>query len=142
MEKTQLDYFETILEKENELVTEIAAVQKDMREAVQSKSWENLTGLINKMNESSEKFSKIDSERDSLQKKMTSMELKAFSEKLLFLRSKLSQSKIENRVLNDYINITRGFINGVLDNASTKTSSRYGQIVQTHTVSVLVSANC
>ena len=142
MEKTQLDYFETILEKENELVTEIAAVQKDMREAVQRKSWENLTGLINKMNESSEKFSKIDSERDSLQKKMTSMELKAFSEKLLFLRSKLSQSKIENRVLNDYINITRGFINGVLDKASTKTYSRYGQIVQKQPVSVLVSANC
>lgn len=141
MEKSQIETFETILDLEDNLISEIALIQKNIHDAVLSKSWENLTLLINNMKDASSDFEKIDLQRDELQREMTSAELRPYSKKLLIMRSKLSQSKIQNQVLNDYISITRGFINGVLDKASTKTYSRYGQIVQKQPVSVLVSAH-
>lgn len=141
MTKEELEQFDEILTKEGALISDISAVQKDMRVSVQEKSWGKLTCLIDKMNELTNSFSELDATRDAMQNEMTSSEVKVFNKKLLLLRSKLAQSKIENKVLNDYISITRGFINGVLDKASTKTYSRYGQIVQKQPVSVLVSAN-
>lgn len=141
MEKTQLENFEAILDLEDSLISEIVLIQRNIHDAVLTKSWETLTALVNNMNEASTDFNNIDSQRDAIQCKMTAAELKQFSNKLLLLRSKLSQSKIENKALNDYISITRGFISGVLDKATTKTYSRYGQIVQKQPVSVLVSTN-
>lgn len=141
MEKSQLENFEAILNLEDSLISEIVLIQRNIHDAVLTKSWETLTVLVNNMNEASTDFNNIDRQRDAIQSKMSAVELKPFSNKLLLLRSKLSQSKIENKALNDYISITRGFISGVLDKATTKTYSRYGQIVQKQPVSVLVSTN-
>ncbi len=141
MTADQISQFEIILGNEEVIISNISEIQKKLRSAVLEKNWEKLTSLINEMNEASDAFSRIDSERDALQNEMTSAEVKQFSKKLSLLRTKLAQSKIENKVLNDYIAITRGFINGVIDKASAKTYSRYGQIVQKQPVSVLVSAN-
>jgi len=141
MEKAKIENFEAILDLEDNLISEIVLIQRNMHDAVLTKSWETLTVLINNMNAASIDFNNVDMQRDAIQNEMTSAELKPFSNKLLMLRSKLAQSKIENRALHDYISITRGFINGVIDKATTKTYSRYGQIVQKQPVSVLVSAN-
>lgn len=141
MTKEVLGQFESILDKEGILISDISSVQKDMRCAVQEKNWPVLVSLIDKMNELSSDFANLDADRDAIQNEMTSAEIKPYNKKLLLLRSKLAQSKIENKVLNDYISITRGFINGVLDKASTKTYSRYGQIIQKQPLSVLVSTS-
>ncbi len=141
MTKEVLGQFESILDKEGILISDISSVQKDMRCAVQEKNWAVLVSLIDKMNELSSDFANLDADRDAIQNEMTSAEIKPYNKKLLLLRSKLAQSKIENKVLNDYISITRGFINGVLDKASTKTYSRYGQIIQKQPLSVLVSTS-
>ncbi|MCQ2597917.1 MAG: hypothetical protein MJ181_08705 [Treponema sp.] len=141
MTEDKISQFEIILGNEEIILSGISEIQKELRLSVQKKDWGTLTNLINRMNEASDAFVKIDSERDEIQSEMTSAEVAKYSRRLLVLRSKLAQSKIENKVLTDYISITRGFINGVLDKASTKTYSRYGQIVQKQPVSVLVSAD-
>jgi len=142
MDKTQLENFNSILNLEDNLISEISIIQRNIHDAVLTKSWDSLVILINNMNQATDDFEKIDTERDSIQNKMTPSEVRLFSKKLLLLRSKLAQQKVENRALNDYISITRCFIGGVMDKATVKTYSRYGQIIQKQPVSVLVSATC
>lgn len=142
MTTEKIKQFSETLEKEDQLLNQISETQKDLRFAVQNKCWDKLTSCINKMNELSTDFVSVDEARDVIQNEMTSLELHQFSKKINEIRFKLSQSKIESQALTDYINITRGFINGVLDKASTKTYSRYGQVVQKQPVSVILSAHC
>ena len=142
MDAERIKQFEIILEKEKNLISEISGTQKDLRKAVMSKSWDELSVYVNILNDSSSSFQKLDAEREAVQKELTSEELQPFAKKLTLLRSKLSQSKIENKALCDYISITRGFLDGVIEQASPKTYSRYGQIVQKQPVSVVLNINC
>ncbi|MCF0241692.1 MAG: hypothetical protein HUK25_03590 [Treponema sp.] len=141
MTEENLKLFENILSKEDEIISAISKKQKDLRDTVQKKNWEDLVFITNQINDSSNDFLKIDAERDRLQKMMTGEELQPYARKIMILRSKLSSSKIENQVLNDYIKITRGFIGGVLEQASPKTYSNNGNIVQKQPVSVVLDIN-
>ena len=141
MTEENLKLFENILSKEDEIISAISKKQKDLRDTVQKKNWEDLVFITNQINDSSNDFLKIDAERDRLQKMMTGEELHPYARKIMILRSKLSSSKIENQVLNDYIKITRGFIGGVLEQASPKTYSNNGNIVQKQPVSVVLDIN-
>ena len=141
MTEENLKLFENILSKEDEIISAISKKQKALRDTVQKKNWEDLVFITNQINDSSNDFLKIDAERDRLQKMMTGEELQPYARKIMILRSKLSSSKIENQVLNDYIKITRGFIGGVLEQASPKTYSNNGNIVQKQPVSVVLDIN-
>lgn len=141
MTAENLKAFESVLNKEDELITGICEDQKELRETVQNKSWEKLVAVTNKINAASEEFLACDEERDRMQKLMTSEELQPYARKIMILRSKLQSSKIQNQVLNDYIRITKGFIGGLLDQASPKTYSQKGQIVQKQPVSVVLDIN-
>jgi hypothetical protein len=88
-------------------------------------------------------FRKTESERESIIPKQTEEAKKAAMPLLAQVRGKLVKSKTENQALGDYITITRGFIQGVLDEAvpqsCSKVYSRSGKIVHSQPSSVVVN---
>ena len=134
--------FEAILSKQNTVLKSILENQKLLRNAVLEKNWENLLKEVDEINLLSDNFQQLDKVRDYLQKELSREELHGFTHELAELRKMLSESKVENKVLSDYITITRGFINGVIDTVPqgrNKTYSRNGQIVQNQPTSVVLT---
>lgn len=141
MENT-IKEFETVLNQEDAILDALIAKQAEMRGAVTEKSWENLSAIIPQINNIYEEFSNKDAERAVLQDNIKSKELKAFSEKIGLLRSKLLKCKIENQALTKYVNITREFIQGIVENAlpqsGSKVHSNKGVILHPQPQSVVV----
>lgn len=142
MENT-MNEFENILNQEDLILDSLTEKQALLRKAVTSKSWENLTSLIEEINHIYEDFNEKDSEREVMQDMVESKELKAFAPKIAVLRSKLLKCKIENQAITKYVNITREFIQGIVENAlpqsGSKVYSSNGMIVQPQPQSVVVN---
>jgi len=135
--------YEAVLNKEDEILDGLLASQKALKTAVMEKNWEVLTSSITDINSRSEEFQAIDAERDELQNQLKTEELKPFFNKLGEMRGKLTKYKVENNALGKYVNITKDFIQGVVENAvpnrRSKTYSRYGKIVQPQPTSVVLN---
>lgn len=134
--------FDSILAKEHTVLSSILENQKSLRKAVLEKDWENLVRFVDEINLLSDNFQQLDKVRDYLQKELDGMELQGFTHKLSELRNMLSASKVENKALGDYVTITRGFINGVIETVPqgrNKTYSRTGQIIQSQPTSVVLN---
>lgn len=141
MEKNIKDY-ELILNSMNDVLDDLTDKQSLLREAVKSKNWENLLEIIKNINLLSDYFTSVDETRNEMQNQFTEEELKPYLPTLRTLRSKLLKCKVENKVLNDYVNITRQFIQEVVDEAlpvkGNKNYSRNGSMTQPQLQSVLV----
>lgn len=142
MEMNQLD-FNTILNDEEKILDNIMVNHTSLKKAVSEKNWEDLNKIIVEMNTLSTCFQNLDLKRDSIQVSMSNEELKPYSEKLSALRAKLLKCKIENEAFSKYVNITKDFIQGVIDNAvpqrRNKVYSKAGQIVQSKPQSIVVN---
>jgi hypothetical protein len=142
MEKN-LTEFEKILVKENDVLDSLVEKHSQMKKAVMDKNWESLTDVVSKINVLYENFQDIDTEREVLQDMMKTSELKPYLEKIGLLRSKLLKCKIENQALNKYVNITREFLQGVIENAipqsGSKVYSKEGKIIQPQPQSVVLN---
>lgn len=142
MENSQKD-FENILNQEDKILDDMYKQHGLLKNAVSEKNWENLTKVINDLNAASDEFLKIDGERDAVQKTFSEEEIKPYSQKISSLRTKLLKCKIENDAFGKYVNITKDFIKGVIDNAlpqrRSKLYSRAGQIVQNQPESIVLS---
>mgnify|MGYP006974640767 FL=1 len=69
--------------------------------------------------------------------------MKVYKRILSIVRGKLVKSRTENKVLSEYINITKGFVQSIIDNAlpqsRNKLYSRNGNIIQSQPQSVVVN---
>jgi hypothetical protein len=134
---------EHILTKENVLLDKVLVEQSALRKAVNDKKWENLMDTISAINILADDFRKTESERQRLYDEESDEAKKAVMPLLARVRGKLVKSKTENQALGDYIKITRGFIQGVLDEAvpqsRSKVYSRSGKIVHSQPSSVVVN---
>ena len=134
--------FETILDEQDKILDLLIVKQAEMKFAVTEKSWEKLSEIIPCINKIYEDFAEKDSVRDCLQDNIKSAELKSFSEKITNLRSKLLKCKIENQALTKYVNITKEFIQGIVENALPQTGSKVysnkGKILHPQPQSVVV----
>lgn len=151
MEKTAQETY-AILSSQNDLLEDMINQQKKIRAAVTAKDWNDLDVLLFKVNEITESFSKLEISRDSLCKSvcaaaapgaMPDMYRTAccfpaeyrtpVMEMFHQVRRKLTVSKIENDALNDYIRITKSFLQGVFDSVIPKRRntvySRTGTVV-------------
>lgn len=141
MDKT-LEEFESILKKEDELLDKLTEKQSTLRYAVTEKNWEILIDVINVIKAISDTFTEIDEKRDEIQRSLTSEELKTYLPTIRILRSKLLKCKIENKVLGDYVNVAKQFLQEVVDDAlpvkGNKNYSRNGSMTQPQLQSVLV----
>ncbi|MBP5602131.1 MAG: hypothetical protein J6X78_05320 [Treponema sp.] len=135
--------FEEVLEQEEKILDELVKNQNLLRKAVTEKNWENLTKIINNINSISGSFVEVDTEREVIQDMMKLDEVKPYFERLGNMRSKLLKCKIENQALSKYVNITRNFIQGVVEDAlpqsGNKVYSKSGKIVQPQPQSVVLN---
>lgn len=141
--KNNEDEFAKILKNEDEILTSLLEKQNIVKKSVIERNWENLVVYIKDVNELSQKFEEIDIKRDEIQKNLTKEELKKYFEQLGKLRTKLLKCKVENRVLSDYVNIAKNFIQEVIEKALPQTRnknySRTGKIIQPQPQSVVVN---
>jgi hypothetical protein len=114
--------FETLLNEEDSLLDSILQNQKELHDSITNKDWTKLTSVTAKINLLSDEFQKMEIERESLQSNLSKEQLHSFFDKLSGMRSKLLKSKIENQALSQYLNITTGFVQGVIDKVSTSNS--------------------
>ncbi len=137
--------FEQILVKEEGILDELVKAQNQLRKAVTEKNWESLTKIINTINTVSGDFLEADAERESIQDMMKMDEVKPYFERLANMRAKLLKCKIENQALSKYVNITKNFIQGVVENAlpqsRSKVYSKTGKIVQPMPQSLVLNMN-
>ena len=135
--------FEKLLEKEAEILDQISSKQIEMRNAVKEKNWNNLMALITDVNVLSDSFKTLDASRDKIQTEMQRDELSSYKNSLSDLRSKLLKCKAENKAFASYVNISRSFVQQVVERAlpqsRNKNYSRNGNIVQPQPQSVVVN---
>ena len=135
--------FEEVLEREEKILDELVKNQNLLRRAVTEKSWVSLTKIINTINCISTSFLEADTEREAIQDMMKIDEVKPYFERLGNMRAKLLKCKIENQALSKYVNITKNFIQGVVEDAlpqsGNKVYSKSGKIVQPQPQSVVLN---
>jgi hypothetical protein len=135
--------FEDILEREEGILDELVKAQDQLRKSVTEKNWESLTRIINTINTVSGNFLEADAQREELQDMMKMDEVKPYFERLGNMRAKLLKCKIENQALSKYVNITKNFIQGVVEDAlpqsRSKVYSKTGKIVQPMPQSVVLN---
>ena len=136
--KIALDLLHT-LTNQSKVLDSVLEIQKLIRKAVTDKDWIELDKNLLKINENTDTFTQLDGKREALYRQicatpdtekvpsihLVSIELPEDLRPLIMdmfheVRQKLSKSKIENDALNDYIRITKGFLQDVFDNVIPK----------------------
>ncbi len=121
------------LKSEAELLDKIIEVQRGVHECVLKRKWLLLEEKIAKMNELSSCFSELDKKREELESEYSFKDFELAGAKAQ-VKSRLLKSKLENKVLNEYIFTTKNFLQGIFDQVLPErrnvTYSRYGKIVK------------
>lgn len=129
-----------ILNKENEVMDIILATQLKIHDAVKNRDWFVLESNISKMQDLTVDFIALENTRDSIKKADFNTEEHDLMKQI---QSKLIKSKIANSALNDYVKISRGFVQNVLDNVVPQRRSvvysRTGAIVKQQPKSVVLN---
>ncbi len=131
-----------VLNEQNSILDVVLTKQQELRNSVNEKNWTNLMTVISEINLSMDKFNKLDEEREEITtaEDVANIEYKRI---LSMVRGKLVKSRTENKVLSEYINITKGFVQSIIDNAlpqsRNKLYSRNGNIIQSQPQSVVVN---
>lgn len=128
-----------ILTSQNEMLDSMIELQKLVRQAVTEKNWVDLDTTLFKLNELTENFTQLEAKREELccqicgvsgSQPVPSMhqvstmlpeDVRPVVKDVLHqVRRKLSISKVENDALNDYIGITKEFLQEVFDSVIPK----------------------
>ncbi|MCR5613142.1 hypothetical protein [Treponema sp.] len=128
------------LKKEDLVMDSILLCQMKIHEAVKDRDWLNLETNITKMQGLTVDFISLEDSRNSIkQEKISEKEHELMKQ----IQSKLLKSKIANSALNDYIKISRGFVQNVLENVVPQRRnvlySKNGSIVKTQPQSVVLN---
>ena len=134
------DQISEILEKENETLDKLLDCQSNVHIAVKTRNWIGLEEDLEKIRVLSLEFSALEEKREAISSAEIAPQEKAL---LLALHGKLLKSKIENQILNKYIETSRGFVQGILENAVPQRRnvlySRNGKILKREPESVVLN---
>ena len=129
-----------ILEKENDTLDRLLDCQSSVHVAVKTRNWIGLEEDMEKIRQLSLEFSALEEEREKICDPEISGEEKAM---MLKLHAKLLKSKIENQILNKYIETRRSFVQGILENAVPQRRniiySRNGKVLKREPESVVLN---
>jgi len=129
-----------ILQKENDTLDRLLDCQSSVHIAVKTKNWIGLEEDLEKIRQLSLEFSALEEKREAVSSVEISPDEKAL---MLKLHAKLLKSKIENEILNKYIETSRSFVQGILENAVPQRRnivySRDGKIVKREPESVVLN---
>ena len=128
-----------ILTAQNQVLDSIIELQKLVRQAVTEKNWVDLETSLFKLNELTDSFTQMEAKREELccqicgvsgsqqvpgMHQVSTMlpdEVRPMVREVLHqVRRKLSATKVENDALNDYIRITKDFLQEVFDSVIPK----------------------
>ncbi len=131
-----------ILNQENDTLDKLLDVQANVHFAVKTKNWISLEEDLEKIRELTLEFSGLEEKREKAAE--ASSEISAEEKALMLkLHAKLLKSKIENQILNRYIETSRNFVQGILDNAVPQRRnvlySRSGKIIKREPESVVLN---
>ncbi len=142
--------YRDILLKEDAVLSEVIESQAELRAAVNAKEWTNLMKVVSDINLEMDRFNRLDEERENFLKAEFDGETagsvdfdKETGEILARVRGKLVRCRTENKALGDFINITRNFVQKIIETALPQSRSRvYGKcggFVQKQPDSVVVN---
>lgn len=131
-----------VMEDESALLDEILGVQAALHSCVRGKDWDGMNARLEELQSLGDKFSSLEEERESLCAEVDVRRDADVSPVLVQVRGKLQRSRIENRVLNEYISTTRKFLQGVFDSVVPQRRntlySRTGRIIRPEPTAVAV----
>ncbi len=142
-----------ILLKEDAVLSDVIASQAELRAAINAKEWTNLMKVVSNINLEMDKFNRLDEERENFLKaagvggsadSAVSADFdKETGEVLARVRGKLVRCRTENKALGDFINITRNFVQKIIETAlpqsRTKVYGKGGGFIQKQPDSVVVN---
>ena len=133
----------SVMQEENELLDRILEQQTLLHNCVKEKDWEQLNRNIENLQSLSDKFVELEEKRMALSADVDMARDAEISPVLSEVRGKLQKSKVENKVLNEYISTTRKFLQGVFDSVVPQRRnvlySNKGQIVKPEPCSVVLN---
>lgn len=143
-------YMEILL-KEDSVLSDVIASQTELRAAINEKNWTNLMKVVSEINLEMDKFNRLDEEREKFLKAAENdgnssglADLnKETGDVLARVRGKLVRCRTENKALADFINITRNFVQKIIETAlpqsRTKVYGKGGGFIQKQPDSVVVN---
>ena len=116
-----------VLKSQDELLNSILKEQGRLHKDVKNRKWESMQKSIANLRRLSDSFVELDQQREELAGDDRQLYYQPGIEPLFVsLRTKLSKSKIENEVLQNYVGATRDFIGNIIEECYVKQSGRYG----------------
>lgn len=127
--------YKDILLKEDAVLSDVIASQAELRAAINAKEWTDLMKVVSDINLEMDKFNRLDEERENFLKAEFGGETagsadfdKETGEILARVRGKLVRCRTENKALGDFINITRNFVQKIIETALPQSRSKvYGK---------------
>ena len=133
----------SVMQEENALLDKILEQQTLLHNCVREKDWEKLNSNIENLQNLSDRFVELEEKRMALSENIDMAGDEMISPVLTEVRGKLQKSKVENKVLNEYITTTRKFLQGVFDSVVPQRRnvlySNKGQIVKPELSSVVLN---
>ncbi len=133
----------SVMQEESALLDKILEQQTLLHNCVKEKDWDELNKNIENLQSLSDQFVELEEKRTALSGNVDMASDVEISPVLSEVRGKLQKSKVENKVLNEYISTTRKFLQGVFDSVVPQRRnvlySNKGQIVKPELSSVVLN---
>lgn len=133
----------SVMQEENALLDKILEQQTVLHDCVRDKDWEMLNRNIENLQTLSDQFVELEEKRMALSDHIDMASDETISPVLSEVRGKLQKSKVENKVLNEYISTTRKFLQGVFDSVVPQRRnilySNKGQVVKPELSSIVLN---
>lgn len=133
----------SVMQEENALLDKILEQQTVLHDCVRDKDWEMLNRNIENLQTLSDQFVELEEKRMELSANIDLASDETISPVLSEVRGKLQKSKVENKVLNEYISTTRKFLQGVFDSVVPQRRnvlySNKGQVVKPELNSIVLN---
>ena len=133
----------SVMQDESALLDKILEQQTLLHNCVRDKEWEMLNKNIENLQNLSDQFVELEEKRMELSANIDMAGDETISPVLSEVRGKLQKSKVENKVLNEYISTTRKFLQGVFDSVVPQRRnvlySNKGQVVKPELSSIVLN---
>lgn len=133
----------SVMQEESALLDKILEQQTLLHNCVRDKDWEMLNRNIENLQTLSDQFVELEEKRMELSANIDMASDETISPVLSEVRGKLQKSKVENKVLNEYISTTRKFLQGVFDSVVPQRRnvlySNKGQVVKPELSSIVLN---
>ena len=143
MDENKIKELSIILETQNQVLDATLKKQALLHDSVTKRNWVGLEECINALESYANAFVQLDEKREEIAEGDRSVYLTPELEPLYTdLRVKLTKSKIENQALSAYVEASREFVMGVMDECVPQQRNtvynRYGDLVKPGASSVVL----